>query len=66
MVRLSFGPQGEFFIESNEALTSESVDLAEVLYRKIMEARSDCDLLHEAKRAMNGLDENDCQDGEDG
>ena len=54
MIRLSFGPNGEFFIESSEALSTNSVEIAESLYRRIMNARSECDILHDARKAMNG------------
>lgn len=54
MVRLSFGPQGEFFIESSEALTGAEVKIAENLYKRIMNARSECDIIHDARRGMYG------------
>lgn len=54
MIRLSFGPNGEFFIESSEALSADSVEMAEALYKRIMNARSECDILHAAREAMNG------------
>lgn len=54
MIRLSFGPNGEFFIESSEALSVDSVEMAEALYKRIMNARSECDILHSAREAMNG------------
>ncbi len=54
MVRLSFGPQGEFFIESSEALTGAEVEVAENLYKRIMNARSELDILNDARRAMGG------------
>lgn len=54
MVRLSFGPNGEFFIESSEELNTEIIEQAEVLYKRIMNARSECDILHAAREAMNG------------
>lgn len=54
MVRLSFGPQGEFFIESSEALTGADVEIAENLYKRIMNARSELDILNDARRAMGG------------
>ena len=54
MIRLSFGPNGEFFIESSEALSTDSVEMSEALYRRIMNARSECDILHDARKAMNG------------
>lgn len=53
MVRLSFGPNGEFFIESSEALSANSVEMAEELYKRIMNARSECDILHAARESMN-------------
>ena len=54
MIRLSFGRNGEFFIESSEALSSDSVEMVESLYKKIMNSRSECDILHAAREAMNG------------
>ena len=54
MIRLSFGRNGEFFIESSEALSADSVEMVESLYKKIMNARSECDILHDAREAMNG------------
>lgn len=54
MIRLSFGPNGEFFIESSEALSADSVEMVEALYKRIMNARSECDILHAAREAMNG------------
>lgn len=54
MIRLSFGPNGEFFIESSEALSTDSVEIAEALYKRIMNARSECDILNDARKAMNG------------
>lgn len=54
MIRLSFGPNGEFFIESSEALSTDSVEIAESLYKRIMNARSECDILNDARKAMNG------------
>lgn len=54
MVRLSFGPSGEFFIESSEELNTEIIEQAEVLYKRIMNARSECDILHAAREAING------------
>ena len=64
MIRLSFGPNGEFFIESSEALSADSVEMAEALYRRIMNARSECDILHEAGEAMNRNEDEDedCDD----
>jgi hypothetical protein len=53
MIRLSFGPNGEFFIESSEELNTEIIEQAEVLYKRIMNARSECDILHAAREAMN-------------
>lgn len=54
MIRLSFGPNGEFFIESSEALSTDSVEIVEALYKRIMNARSECDILNDARKAMNG------------
>ena len=54
MIRLSFGPNGEFFIESSEALSTDSVKIVEELYKRIMNARSECDILNDARKAMNG------------
>ena len=54
MIRLSFGQNGEFFIESSEALSADSVEMVEALYKRIMNARSECDILHAAREAMNG------------
>ena len=54
MIRLSFGPNGEFFIESSESLSTDSVEIVEALYKRIMNARSECDILHDARKAMNG------------
>lgn len=54
MIKFSFGPNGEFFMESSEALSAEAVDLAELLYKRIMNARSECDIIHEARRGMYG------------
>lgn len=54
MIRLSFGPNGEFFIESSEALSADCVEIAESLYKRIMNARSECDILNDARKAMNG------------
>lgn len=57
MIRLSFGPNGEFFIESSESLSTDSVEMAEALYKRIMNARSECDILNDARKAMNGDEE---------
>ena len=54
MIQFSFGPNGEFFMESSEALSAEAVDLAELLYKRIMNARSECDIIHDARRGMYG------------
>lgn len=54
MIKFSFGPSGEFFMESSEALTAEEVDLAELLYKRIMNARSECDIINDARRGMYG------------
>lgn len=54
MVKFSFGPNGEFFMESSEAPSAEAVDLAELLYKRIMNARSECDILNDARRGMYG------------
>ncbi len=54
MVRLRFGPQGEFFIERCEELTGAEVEVAENLYKRIMNARSELDILNDARRAMGG------------
>lgn len=53
MVRLSFGPGGEFFIEINEEITDAVVDVSENLYRRIMTARSEMKILEEAMREAN-------------
>lgn len=54
MIRLSFGQNGEFFIESSEDLSADRVEMVESLYKRIMNARSECDILHAARKAMNG------------
>ena len=54
MIKFSFGPNGEFFMESSEALSAEAVDLAELLYKRIMNARSECDIIHDARCGMYG------------
>ena len=35
MLRLSFGVNGEFFVESTETLKSSDIDVMEELYRRI-------------------------------
>ena len=55
MVRISFGPAGEFFMETSAVtFSSEDVSVAEELYKRIMNARSECDIIHEARRAAEG------------
>ena len=51
MLRLSFGVNGEFFIESTEALKSSDINVIEELYRRIMVARNESIVVSEA---MNG------------
>lgn len=53
MIRLSFGPRGEFFIESSQALSPQAIEAAEDLYKRIMNARTECDILNEAMRDIN-------------
>ena len=53
MVRLSFGANGEFFVESAEALKASDIDVMEELYRRIMVARDESIVVSEAmKRSM--------------
>ena len=54
MVRLSFGPNGEFFIESDKALSVDDCEIAENLYKRVMTARMELDILNDAHDAMNG------------
>lgn len=55
MVRISFGPVGEFFMETSaDTFSSEDVSVAAELYKRIMDARSECDIIHEARRAAEG------------
>lgn len=42
MVRVSFGPNGEFFLESSDALSKEEMDTVEELYKRILTARAEC------------------------
>ena len=54
MVRLSFGVNGEFFVESTEALKSSDIDVIEELYRRIMVAHNESIVVSEAmKRSMD-------------
>ena len=46
--RVSIGANGEFFIESNEALTPEGVKLVEDLYEKVLEIRERTRIVSEA------------------
>jgi len=48
MLRLSFGVNGEFFVESTEALKASDIDVMEELYRRIMVARNECIVVSEA------------------
>lgn len=53
MVRLSFGANGEFFVEFTEALKASDIDVMEELYRRIMVARDESIVVSEAmKRSM--------------
>lgn len=55
MVRVSFGPVGEFFMETSaDTFSSEDVSVAEELYKRIMNARSECDIIHDARCGMYG------------
>lgn len=56
MIRLSFGPNGEFFIEASEGIDANSIEMAELLYKRIMTARAECDILNEAMRSSNEED----------
>ena len=55
-MRLSFGPGGEFFIEVQDELNDEVIDVTEKLYRRIMTARSEMKIVEEATRDMNKED----------
>ena len=50
MLRLSFGVNGEFFVESTEALKSSDIDVMEELYRRIMVARDESIVVSEAMK----------------
>lgn len=54
MVRLSFGVNGEFFVESTEALKSSDIDVMEELYRRIMVARNESIVVSEAMKGSMG------------
>lgn len=53
MMRLSFVPGGEFFMEIHEDLSDAAIDMAEKLYRRILTARSELKIVEEAMRDMN-------------
>lgn len=49
MLRLSFGVNGEFFIET-DALSNGDIDTVEELYKRIMTARQECIILAQANQ----------------
>lgn len=50
MLRLSFGANGEFFIESSDELSKGDIDTAEELYKRIMTSRQECIILAQANQ----------------
>ena len=50
MLRLSFGVNGEFFIESSDELSKGDIDTVEELYKRIMTARQECIILAQANQ----------------
>lgn len=49
MVRFSFGPNGEFFMESSGDCTPELVNVADELYRRITTSRNQCEIVRQAE-----------------
>lgn len=56
MARYSIGPRGEFFMEVQEPLCEESVEIATKLYKAITAARLDSELLFEANKDIQEED----------
>jgi len=52
--RISIGPEGEFFIESNEALTAEQLPIIDQLYRMILTARMETVIVRQAMDDREG------------
>ena len=57
VLRISIGANGEFFVETDEALTADGISAAETLYRRILTAMNECEILSEAMKADDGEDD---------
>ena len=53
-MRISIGANDEFFVETDQALTADGISAAETLYRRILTARNECEILSEAMKADDG------------
>lgn len=56
VLRISIGANGEFFIETDAALTPEGISAAEILYRRILTAKNECEIIDEAMRSSGKED----------
>lgn len=46
--RISIGPNGEFFVETTEGITAEQIPLLESVYKMVLTARTENNILNEA------------------